>query len=169
MGRSRTIFQKNTTDFCENRENDYKSATRPLLFYIADVRMRKNKRERVFMAIQESGEMYLETILILSKKQGMVRSMDVAAYMNFSKPSISRAVGILKKDGYVNMEKDGALTLTDAGRAIAERIYARHVMLTNFLTALGVDPAVASEDACKMEHDISEETFEALKRHAAAL
>lgn len=121
------------------------------------------------MAIQESGEMYLETILILSEKQGMVRSMDVAAYMNFSKPSISRAVGILKKDGYVNMEKDGALTLTDAGRAIAENIYARHVMLTNFLTALGVDPAVASEDACKMEHDISEETFEALKRHAAAL
>ncbi len=121
------------------------------------------------MAIQESGEMYLETILILSKAQGMVRSMDVAAYMNFSKPSISRAVSILKKDGYVNMDRDGALTLTEAGRAIAESIYARHVMLTDFLTALGVDPKVAAEDACKMEHDISDETFEALKRHAASI
>lgn len=121
------------------------------------------------MAIAESGEMYLETILILSKQQSMVRSMDVAAYMNFSKPSISRAVSILKKDGYVNMSKDGALTLTDAGRVIAESIYERHLMLTDFLTSLGVDPKVAAEDACKMEHDISPETFEALKRHAASI
>lgn len=131
--------------------------------------MMKNKQERIFMAIQESGEMYLETILILSKTQSMVRSMDVAAYMNFSKPSISRAVSILKKDGYVNMDKDGALTLTDAGRAIAESIYERHVLLTDFLTGLGVDPKVAAEDACRMEHDISRETFEALKRHASSI
>lgn len=118
------------------------------------------------MAIAESGEMYLETILILSKKQGMVRSMDVAAYMNFSKPSISRAVSILKKDGYVNMDTDGALTLTEQGRAIAESIYERHVLLTQFLVFMGVDPKIAAEDACKMEHDISPETFEAMKRHA---
>lgn len=118
------------------------------------------------MAIQESGEMYLETILILSKKMGMVRSMDVASYMNYSKPSISRAIGILKKDGYVNMDKDGSLTLTDAGRSIAECIYERHILLTQFLIHLGVNPDVAAEDACKMEHDISAETFEAMKRHA---
>lgn len=121
------------------------------------------------MAIQESGEMYLETILILSKTQPMVRSMDVAAYMNYSKPSISRAIGILKKDGYVNMDTDGALTLTPAGRAIAESIYERHVLLTQFLIRLGVDPEVASTDACKMEHDISPETFEAMKRHAKTI
>lgn len=121
------------------------------------------------MAIQESGEMYLETILILSRKQGMVRSMDVAAYMNYSKPSISRAMGILKQNGYVNMDADGALTLTETGRAIAETIYERHVLLTKLLTSLGVDPEIAAEDACKIEHDISPETFEAIKRHAKLL
>lgn len=121
------------------------------------------------MALQESGEMYLETILILSKSQPMVRSMDVAAYMNYSKPSISRAIGILKKEGYVNMDPDGALTLTTEGRTIAESIYERHVLLTEFLVYLGVDPKIASEDACKMEHDISPETFEAMKRHAKSI
>lgn len=118
------------------------------------------------MAIQESGEMYLETILILSQKQGNVRSLDVANYMNFSKPSVSRAVGILKAEGYLLMDKNGILTLTESGRAVAEAIYERHVLLTKFLTALGVDPEIAASDACKMEHDISEETFAAMKRHA---
>lgn len=118
------------------------------------------------MAIQESGEMYLETILILSQKQGNVRSLDVANYMNFSKPSVSRAVGILKAEGYLLMDKNGILTLTESGRAVAEAIYERHVLLTKFLTALGVDPEIAAADACKMEHDISEETFAAMKRHA---
>lgn len=121
------------------------------------------------MSIQESGEMYLETILILSQKQGIVRSLDVANYMNYSKPSVSRAVGILKSEGYLLMDKGGALTLTDEGRAVAETIYERHVLLTRFLTALGVDPEVAAEDACKMEHDISEETFAAMKRHAETM
>lgn len=118
------------------------------------------------MAIQESGEMYLETILILSQKQGAVRSLDVANYMNFSKPSVSRAVGILKAEGYLLMDKNGILTLTESGRAVAEAIYERHVLLTKFLTALGVDPEIAAADACKMEHDISAETFAAMKRHA---
>lgn len=118
------------------------------------------------MSIQESGEMYLETILILSHKLGAVRSLDVANYMNFSKPSVSRAVGILKTNGYLLMDKSGFLTLTESGKAVAETIYERHVLLTKFLTALGVDPEIAAEDACKMEHDISEETFAAMKRHA---
>lgn len=118
------------------------------------------------MAIQESGEMYLETILILSNKLGAVRSLDVANYMNFSKPSVSRAVGILKTEGYLLMDKNGILTLTESGRAVAEAIYERHVLLTKFLTALGVAPEIAAADACKMEHDISEETFNAMKRHA---
>lgn len=118
------------------------------------------------MSIQESGEMYLETILILSHKLGAVRSLDVANYMNFSKPSVSRAVGILKTNGYLLMDKSGFLTLTESGKAVAETIYERHVLLTRFLTALGVDPEIAAEDACKMEHDISEETFAAMKRHA---
>lgn len=118
------------------------------------------------MSIQESGEMYLETILILSKKLGTVRSLDVANYMNFSKPSVSRAVGILKVNGYLLMDKGGFLSLTETGKAVAEAIYERHVLLTKYLTALGVDPEIAAADACKMEHDISEETFAAMKRHA---
>lgn len=118
------------------------------------------------MQLQESGEMYLETILILSKKSSYVRSIDVCEYMGFSKPSVSRAVGILKKGGFLNMDVDGSLTLTDEGLEIAEKIYERHTMLTDFLVRLGVDEKTAAEDACKMEHDISDESFEALKRHA---
>ena len=121
------------------------------------------------MHLQESGEMYLETIYVLSKSKGAVRSLDVAEYMNFSKPSVSRAVGLLKSGGYLLMDKEGLLTLTDSGRAVAEKIYERHTLLTAFLTHLGVDPKVAAEDACKMEHDISDETFEAIKRHASGL
>lgn len=118
------------------------------------------------MHLQESGEMYLETIYILSQKSSSVRSIDVGDYMGFSKPSVSRAVGILKKGGYVVMGKDGYLSLTDSGLEVAKKIYERHTTLTDFLVRLGVDKNTAVEDACKMEHDISDETFEALKRHA---
>ena len=118
------------------------------------------------MVLQESGEMYLETILILSKERPQVRSIDVSEYMGFSKPSIIRAIGLLKSEDYLIMETDGSLILTDKGRAIAEKIYERHTLLTDFLIRLGVDPQVAAEDACKMEHDISDESFAAIKRHA---
>lgn len=118
------------------------------------------------MHLQESGEMYLESIYVLSKTKGAVRSLDVAEYMNFSKPSVSRAVGLLKSGGYLQMDKEGFLTLTDTGRAVAEKIYERHTLLTAFLTQLGVDPNIAAEDACKMEHVISDESFAAIKRHA---
>lgn len=118
------------------------------------------------MHLQESGEMYLETIYILSQKSSSVRSIDVGDYMGFSKPSVSRAVGILKKGGYVVMDKDGYLSLTDSGLEVAKKIYERHTTLTDFLVRLGVDKNTAVEDACKTEHDISDETFEALKRHA---
>lgn len=117
------------------------------------------------MALQESGEMYLETILVLSHKQGLVRSIDVVEYMGFSKPSVSRAMSILKSGGYITVEANGHISLTDAGLEIAEKIYARHKMLTEFLVALGVSEKAAAEDACKMEHDISDESFEAIKRH----
>ena len=121
------------------------------------------------MHLQESGEMYLETIYILSKKIGSVRSLDVAEYMGFSKPSVSRAVGLLKQGGYLLMDKDGYLTLTESGldvaKKISDKIYERHTVLTSFLTLLGVDPKVAAEDACKIEHDISDESFSAIKEH----
>ncbi len=118
------------------------------------------------MVLQESGEMYLETILILSRKKSDVRSIDVGEYMGFSKPSVSRAVGLLKEGGYITVDKDGFLTLTDAGREIAEKIYERHTMLTEFLERIGVSPETAAHDACKIEHVISDESFEAMKRHA---
>ena len=113
--------------------------------------------------IQESGEMYLETILILSKKLANVRSIDVANYMSYSKPSVSRGVGILKEDGYVIVEDSGYLTLTDSGRAIAEKIYERHTVLSALLKKIGVPEEIAIEDACRIEHVISDETFSAVK------
>ena len=115
------------------------------------------------MHLQESGEMYLETIYILSKKSSYVRSIDVGEYMGYSKPSVSRAVSILKKGGYVLMDDNGHLTLTDTGLEIAQKIYERHTTLTDFLIRLGVNEKTA---ACKMEHDISDETFAAMKKHA---
>ncbi|MBQ8894823.1 MAG: metal-dependent transcriptional regulator [Clostridia bacterium] len=118
------------------------------------------------MALQESGEMYLETIYVLSKKSKDVHSIDVGEYMGYSKPSVSRAIGLLKNAGYVLMERDGALTLTEEGRAIAEKIYERHTLITDFLIRLGVAPEIASEDACKIEHDISDESFAAIKKFA---
>lgn len=120
------------------------------------------------MHLLESGEMYLETILVLSKKKPAVRSIDVGEYMGYSKPSVSRAVGLLKDGGYVITDPDGHLTLTDAGREIAEKIYERHTVLTAFLVRLGVDPETAAEDACKMEHDISDTSFQAIKNRVAS-
>lgn len=117
------------------------------------------------MKIQESGEMYLETILILSQKSPYVRSIDVGEYMGFSKPSVSHAMGLLRSGGYVNMDENGYLTLTEAGAELAGKIYERHRVLTRILTLLGVDEKVAAEDACKMEHDISDVSFAALKHH----
>lgn len=116
------------------------------------------------MQIHESAENYLEAILALSEK-GNVRSIDVAQHLNFSKPSVSRAMSLLRENGYVIMDDDGLLHLTDSGYEIAARIYERHQLLTKWLTQLGVDPEVAAEDACKIEHDLSVESFEALKRH----
>lgn len=117
------------------------------------------------MHLQESGEMYLETIYILSKKIGSVRSLDVAEYMNFSKPSVSRAMGLLKTGGYILMDKDGLITLTESGEHLASQVYERHRVLTSFFTKLGVDPFLAAQDACRMEHVISAESFEKLKAH----
>lgn len=117
------------------------------------------------MKIQESGEMYLETILILSKKHSHVRSIDIGEHMGFSKPSVSRAVGLLKQGGYITVDSDGYITLTPLGTEIAEKIYGRHNMLTRFLTSLGVSDEVASSDACKIEHTLSDETVSAIERY----
>ena len=117
------------------------------------------------MRLQESGEMYLETIYMLSKQMNIVRSIDVVEHMGYSKPSVSRAVSLLTQGGYLVMEDNGNLLLTDSGREIGEKIYARHKLLTELLVRLGVDPQTASEDACKMEHAISETTFEAIRKH----
>ena len=117
------------------------------------------------MNLQESGEMYLESILVLSQKNATVRSIDVCEYMGFSKPSVSRAIGLLKKGGYVIMDEYGHLTLTDEGLSVAKKIYDRHRLLTKFLTSLGVSEESASADACKIEHHISDESFEAIKKY----
>lgn len=115
--------------------------------------------------MQESGEMYLETIHVLSLRSPHVHSVDVAEYMGFSKPSVSRAVGLLRENGYLTVDRAGCLSLTPAGRAIGAKIYERHTLLTEFLTRLGVDKETAAEDACKMEHDISDASFAAIKAH----
>lgn len=117
------------------------------------------------MTIHESAEMYLETIYRLSQKNAMVRSIDVVEAMGYSRPSISRAVGLLKKDGYLLMDKDGYLTLTEQGRAIAVKVYERHTVLSAALRVLGVDEETAAEDACKIEHVISDKSFDAIKKH----
>lgn len=115
--------------------------------------------------MHESGEMYLETIYILGQKQQNVRSIDVAEEMGFSKPSVSRGVSILKQQGYLTVDGNGFLELTDSGMDLAKKIYERHTVLTEALVRLGVDPEIAQQDACKMEHIISDETLNALKRH----
>ena len=116
------------------------------------------------MIIQESGEMYLETIYILTKNEKNVRSIDVVEYMGFSKPSVSRAIGLLKNGGYVTVDEEGHLALTDIGLDIAKKIYDRHNILTDMLVKLGVSRETASNDACKIEHVISDESFEAIRR-----
>ena len=120
------------------------------------------------MHLQESGEMYLETVYILSKKSESIRSIDICEYMGYSKPSVSRAVGLLKNGGYVTVDEKGYITLTNEGKSVAEKVFERHTMLTDFLVRLGVDKDIASEDACKIEHHISEESFEAIKKHVNA-
>ena len=116
------------------------------------------------MHIQESGEMYLESIFVLSQQKGSVRSIDVGEYMGYSKPSVSRAMGLLKNGGFITMDKDGSIHLTDVGLETAQKIYDRHTLLTHLLAHLGVSEETAAEDACKMEHAISDETFEAIKK-----
>ena len=120
------------------------------------------------MALQESGEMYLETILILTRQLGSVRSVDISEHMGYSKPSVSRAVGLLKAGDYITIEDDGHILLTDAGKEVAQKILARHTLLAQFLESCGVSPKTASADACKMEHVISDETFNAIKNHMGA-
>ena len=123
-------------------------------------------QEVYIMHLQESGEMYLETIYVLSRTSNTVRSIDVGEYMGYSKPSVSRAMGLLKSGGYVTMDEGGFLTLTEAGLAVAEKIYERHTFLTEFLMRLGVDEETAAEDACRIEHVISDTSFAALKQFA---
>ena len=117
------------------------------------------------MHIQESGEMYLETIHILLQKNGQVRSVDISQHMGYSKPSVSRAMGILKNGGYIEVDDNGLIHLTDSGLAVAEKIYRRHTLITRMLMSLGVSESTAVEDACKLEHAISDESFEAIRRH----
>lgn len=119
------------------------------------------------MLLHESGEMYIETIYVLTREHPAVRAIDVGEYMGFSKPSVSRALGLLKQGGYVTVSPEGHIKLTDAGLEVAQKIYARHEMLTKFLVSIGVDETTASEDACKMEHVISDASFEAMQRYLA--
>lgn len=116
------------------------------------------------MQIQESGEMYLETILILSKKLDVVRSVDICEHMGYSKPSVSRAVGLLKNGGFISVDTHGHITLTDVGKSHAEKILERHRIVTEILISIGVSEETATEDACKIEHVISDETFNAIKK-----
>ena len=116
------------------------------------------------MPMQESGEMYLETILRLTKTRASVRAIDVSEEMGYSKPSVSRAIGLLKNGGYITVDESGYITLTDIGRTVAEKIFERHTLLSGFLISLGVDAQTASDDACRLEHAISDTSFEALKR-----
>lgn len=116
------------------------------------------------MHLQESGEMYLETIYVLSKKMNQVRSIDICEYMGYSKPSVSRAMSLLKSGGFVVMDSDGYLSLTAVGKSLAEKIFQRHTVITEFLIKLGVDEETASEDACKIEHIISDASFDAIKK-----
>jgi Mn-dependent DtxR family transcriptional regulator len=117
------------------------------------------------MSLYESGQMYLETIYVLSKEKNFVRSIDVGEHMGYSKPSVSRAVSTLKKDGYITVGEDGGLQLTEKGLEVAQTMYERHTVLTKLLMGLGVEESVASEDACRMEHVLSEESFAAIKAH----
>ena len=117
------------------------------------------------MSLQESGEMYLETIYVLSLESNAVRGIDIAEHLGYSKPSVSRAVGLLKDEGLLKKDNDGYYKLTEAGELLAKRIYERHTVLTKMFMNLGVDEETATEDACRVEHYISDRTFEAIKAH----
>ena len=117
------------------------------------------------MRLQESGEMYIESIYVLNKKNAHVRSIDICEHLGYSKPSVSRAMSLLKKGGFVVADKDGYLTLTDAGREVAEKMYQRHTILSDLLMRLGVSEETAVDDACKIEHVIRDESFNAIKNH----
>lgn len=117
------------------------------------------------MSLNASGEMYLETIYVLCKQKQTVRSIDIAEHMDFSKPSVSRGVGLLKNANYITVDKNGFITLTEKGQLLAQKIYERHTVLTNALMFLGVDKETATEDACKIEHVISDKSFEEIKNH----
>ena len=118
------------------------------------------------MKLLESGEMYLETILILKQKNGNTRAIDVGEYMGFTKPSVSRAMGLLRNNGYITTDSEGYISLTESGAEVANKMLERHRLLTDFLIHLGVNEKTATDDACKMEHAISDESFEAIKNHA---
>lgn len=130
------------------------------------VKKKEEERQGNQMEIHESAEDYLETILILKERSGQVRSIDIATEMNYTKPSISVAMKKLRENGYIEVDKDGFITLTASGYEIASNIYNRHKVLTDFFISLGVDQKVAAEDACKIEHDLSDETFEKIRAHA---
>ena len=117
------------------------------------------------MALHESGQMYLEAIFVLLEKKEKIRAIDVGSYLGYTKPSVSRAVGILKKGGFIVIDSGGYIALTESGRQIAEELYERHIVLTSMLRSLGVDERTAAEDACRIEHVISEATFQAIKKH----
>lgn len=117
------------------------------------------------MTLKESGQMYLEAIYVLLQKNQKIRSIDVGAYLGYSKPSVSRAIGILKKGGYITVDELGYITLKDLGKELAEQMYERHTVISNMLIALGVDIETATEDACRIEHVISDKSFDAVKKH----
>ena len=121
------------------------------------------------MGVHESGEMYLEAIYVLNKQSGFVRSVDVSEYLGYSKPSVSRAMGILRTGEYITVDNDGAIHLTEKGQDVAEKIYERHTLLTKVLIHLGVSEETAAADACKLEHVVSDESFEAIKRYVSRL
>ena len=121
------------------------------------------------MSVHESGEMYLEAILALTKEKGFVRSIDVSEYLGYSKPSVSRAMGILRAGDYIRVDKDGSITLTESGLSVAEKIYERHTVLSGLLLRLGVSEETATADACKLEHAISDESFNAIKNWVAQM
>ena len=122
-------------------------------------------KEVIALQLKESGEMYLETIYVLSQKKSFVRAIDICEEMGYSKPSVSRAMGLLRDGGYINVAKDGGITLTDLGLEVADRTYERHQVLSKFFISIGVNEETAVNDACKIEHVISSETFAALKKH----
>ena len=151
--------------FAQKEENQRTLAIAGKLWYSIQITI---KQGGPAMSVHESGEMYLEAILVLSKRSGFVRSIDVSEYLGYSKPSVSRAMGILRSGDYIIMDKDGSITLTDTGREIAEKIYERHTVLSRLLIRMGVSEETATADACKLEHAISDESFEAIKRFAAS-